>query len=344
MENGMNRPLRLAVVGCGRASERLHMPAQAASPDFSTTILVDRERRHATALADRFDVPEVSTDFHDVVGAADAAIVAVPNHLHGAIGQYLLEHGVHVLVEKPMALTVRECDGMIAAAESSGATLFVGLIRRSYPTFRFVKGLLDRGILGRVRDFDFQEGAVYGWRSASSGNLRKESGGGVLTDIGSHLLDTLTWWLGDARVLEYRDDARGGVEAECRIHLALPDGATGVVRLSRLRPLRNTYRIQTEYAEVEVDAGVGGNIRLSMSEGAPALDGRVSGPQGNPGLSELFNEQLADFAHSIRTGRTPATSGREGRRAIALIEACRKTRENLPEPWAADEAEGLHVV
>jgi predicted dehydrogenase len=335
--------LKLAMVGCGSAAERLHLPALAASPDFTTTVLVDRERDRAGALARRFEVPNVRIDVREITGHVDAAIVAVPNHLHGPVSEELLHSGVHVLVEKPMGLSVVECDGMIAAAESSGAVLSVGLVRRRYPAFRFTKALFHRGVLGRVKSFDFREGEVYGWDSASDGNFRKGSGGGVLTDLGSHLLDALGWWLGEPEVLEYRDDAVGGVEAECRIELALPCGASGVVELSRLRRLRNTYRIHAEHGSVEVGLGYDGAVGLTLDDGAPAMVARASPKDEIADLTALFGRQLGDFAAAIRNGSPPPISGQDGRRSVALIEACRDIRTVLTYPWDMDEVGSAHA-
>jgi predicted dehydrogenase len=336
--------LKLAVIGCGRVAERFHLPALAASPAFATTLLVDPATDQADTLARRFDVPRVCGDFRNVAGEVDAAIVAVPNHLHGPVSVYLLEHGIHVLVEKPMALTTEECDEMIAAGELSGATLSIGLVRRRYAPFRFTKQLLESGILGKVRSFDFREGAVYNWSSASSGNLRRESGGGVLMDLGSHLFDTLLWWLGDVAEVEYRDDALGGVEAECRVRLALTSGAEGVVELSRLRGLRNTYQVRAEHGEVEVALGFDGGVRLSLDGSSSALAGSVSEAKRHVDLSDVFEDQLADFAEAIRSKSPPDVSAEDGRRSIELIQACRQVRQHLRHPWEPEDLGKSYVA
>ncbi len=181
-----------------------------------------------------------------------------------------------MLVEKPMALTAAECDAMIAAAEEGGAVLAVGLMRRFLRSTRFVRHAVQTGLLGRIRRFDVREGIVYNWPVASDFFFRKETaGGGVLIDTGAHTLDSLLWWLGDVRSLDYFDDNYGGVEADCLLQLQMESGATGVVELSRTRKLRNTAIIEGDRASIEVDWW---RIRLTPRE--TGTHARRAGPVG----------------------------------------------------------------
>ena len=114
-----DRKLRLAVVGCGAVAAIHHLPALSLCRSAEAVVLVDADPGRARDLAARFGVPETSTDVRSLPGRVDAAIVALPNSLHAPVSIDLLRQGVHVLVEKPMALNVRECDAMIAAADRS---------------------------------------------------------------------------------------------------------------------------------------------------------------------------------------------------------------------------------
>ena len=83
--------------------------------------------------------------------------------------------------------------------------------------------------------------------------LRKETaGGGVLADFGVHVLDLLLIWLGDWASIEYRDDARGGIESDCEIRLRMRSGIEGTVEISRTRNLRNTCIFEGDRATLEV--------------------------------------------------------------------------------------------
>ncbi len=328
-------PIRLAVVGCGKVSERFHLPVATAHPRFEVVAVVDRDASRARSMAERFAVRHAVTSIDELAGLADAAIVATPHHLHAPMTSTLLGQSVHVLVEKPMALDVAGCDAMIAAAAASGRVLAVGLVRRFYQASRFVKEVLDDGDLGTVTAVDAREGAVFGWQVVSDATFRRDQGGGVLSDIGAHVLDLLAWWLGDPGDLTYADDAMGGVEAECEIGMTFPNGATGRVDLSRTRLLRNTIHIQGERGSIELGPSFDPEVRLELGRRGRRLSGTVAygdAPRAAR-LEDVFVAQLDDFARAIDEGTEPLVPGREGRRSIALLDACRRARRPLELPW-----------
>jgi predicted dehydrogenase len=273
-----------------------------------------------------------------VVGKVDAAILALPHHLHAPVASDLLAAGVHVLVEKPMAMSGAECDRMIAAAESSGAVLAVGVARRFYDAGRFIKRMLDSGMLGKIRRFDGREGFVYSWPVASDFMFRRDTGGGVLADGGAHMLDTCLWWLGDWESVEYFDDSRGGVEADCEVHLKMKSGAEGVVELSRTRDLRNTWIIEGEHGTLEVDSIFNPLVRLRLRDANGDQEFELTGHalredgEDEPPLA-CFNRQMIDFVDAIEQGRPPRASGSEGKRSVELIEACLANRRPLEHAW-----------
>jgi predicted dehydrogenase len=185
------------------------VPVVASNRRAEVTVAVDRVLERARDLATSSGIPHAVADYKDVIGLADAAIVALPHHLYAQVSEDLLKAGVRVLVEKPMALTTAECDRMIAAAEDGGAALAVGLARRFQSSGRYAKELIDSGLLGEIESFDFSEGAPYSWPVASDFMFRRDAGGGVLFDTGSHTLDLLLWWLGEPETVEYSDDDQG---------------------------------------------------------------------------------------------------------------------------------------
>lgn len=212
----LNRPLNLAVIGCGAITEHAHLPVVASLDDFRVSVLVDRDLRRAGALAERYGVPRVAADYAQMDERPDAALIALPPHLHAQASILMLKQGVHVLVEKPMALSAADCDEMIQAAEATQAQLAVGLVRRFLSSFRLPRAILDANILGPVESFDVREGLVYDWPTVSDSLFRRETaGGGVLMDTGVYTLDALLFWLGEVESLEYFDDNHGGVEADC---------------------------------------------------------------------------------------------------------------------------------
>ena len=327
--------LKVAIVGCGAIAEGIHVPVTALSDQAEVAVLVDKSLPRARRLADRYGVPAVEDDYREIIGKVDAAIVSLPNYLHAPVTIDLLQHGIHVLVEKPMALETGGCDKMIETAHSAGAVLAVGLVCRFFASSLLAKRLIEDGMLGSILSFDLRRGSIYRWSVASDFIFRKEmAGGGVLTDIGVHCLDLLLWWLGDHDSVEYYDDARGGVEADCEIHLRLQSGASGVVELSRTRDLRNSWILQGERGTLEFGLGIDPTIRLRTTEDGLDFTGHAAmGGLVDKRIQDTFRRQLDDFTDAICSHRAPFVPGEEGRRAVELIEECYAVRRPLEQPW-----------
>ena len=330
--------LKVAVVGCGAMVEQQHLPSLMRIDDCQVTTLVERNLTRADTLADKFNIPQTVDDYRQLIGAdIDAVVIGLPNHLHAPVSIDLLKTGKHVLVEKPISLTVAECDAMIEAAKEGGATLAVGHIRRFSQAGRFAKWAIESGLLGKINSFDIRNGFVYNWGVTTDFFLRKElAGGGVFMDLGVHTLDQMLWWLGDVQTFRYADDSYGGVEADCELHITLASGAEGFVELSRTRDLSDTAIIRGEKAELEVglvsntvslrfageDMGIIGNALIGQE---PVLEEQR--------VANLITAEHIDFFKSIRGGSTPAVCGVEARRSLALIEACYAARQPLHFPW-----------
>ena len=327
-------PLRIAVVGCGAVAQLNHLPALAASRHAKAAVLVDRDLSRAQAQARRWGVPRAVADVAEM-GEVDAAIVALPNHLHAPVTIDLLRRRIPVLVEKPMAPTVADCDAMIAAAAETGVPLAVGLEFRFFDSTATVRELLASELVGPLTGLDLRQGVIPRWPFATDFMLRKETaGGGVLADFGVHVLDLLLCWLGDWRDVRCADDALGGLESDAVVDLTFASGLAGTVEVSRTRNLRNTCRFTGERGTLEVgiwDADP--EITLHLPDRDVQLAGRARGAKGGFTFHDAFVRQLDDFASAVREGREPRVLGREGRRAVALVEACYAQRRPLALPW-----------
>jgi predicted dehydrogenase/nucleoside-diphosphate-sugar epimerase len=331
-------PLRIAIIGCGAITEKLHLPALMKTSGVRVTALVDPDTRRLPALAAR-----IGGDVHTAASTenlerhADAAVIAVPNHLHMPIAADLLQRGLHVLVEKPLTVSLEEAQRLIEIATRAGKILSVALIRRHYLSFEYVQKILQAGWIGRVLSFDCREGMAYAWSTASSSLYRREHGGGVLVDRGAHALDMLLSWLGPYRSVMYWDDARGGVEANSRLDLELESGARGVIELSWTRDLRNTCVIRGEKGEIEVGMFPGNPVRLRVG----TIDVAGLPQQENVDASDLpavDARQFAAFAEAIRMNR-PSVAAEDSLESIRLFEDCYKDRQALALPWDSFEGE-----
>ena len=325
---------RVAIIGCG-AVAHAHLAVVADTERAEVTILVDRALERARELAAIAGAEHAVADYAGIEEQADAAIIALPHHLHAPAAKDLLARGVHVLIEKPMALSTRECDEIIAAGEASGAVLAVGQVSRYLAVAQYVKRMLDGGVLGEIESFEVDEGEIYSWPVASDFMFRRETGGGVLADTGAHVLDLLLWWLGDWAEVEYFDDAIGGVEADCELRLRMASGAAGIVRMSRTRDLGNRWVLRGQRGTLDVMRRFESHFRWNIA----GLDHDVDGTFTKDGEPEdpvaCFHLQFDDFLTAIETGQAPTLSGAEARRAVALMEACRESRRPLERSWEA---------
>ena len=163
-----------------------------------------------------------------------AFVVAAPVSSHRRLTSSAAGRGWHVLCEKPMAATNADCSEMIAACAAAGVKLAIGHYKRFFPASAALRELCGGGsALGELRRFAIAEGGRFTWPAVSPSFFEpSQTPGGVLLDLGVHVLDLLLWWLGEPTDFSYADDAMGGLEANARVTLRF-GAATGSVRLSR---------------------------------------------------------------------------------------------------------------
>jgi predicted dehydrogenase len=218
-----NRPdgtparLRVAVVGCGAVTEQFHLPVLAGHDGVVISALVDPNAARAEKLAKLYNVATVlaSADHLDRTNA-DAALLATPAFLHAPGSIALMRKGLHVLVEKPMALGLSDAVEMVAAAKDNRVVLTVGLFRRLLPAVRLFRAAVDAGHVGDPLRIVAEVGDEYTWMLTTlQGMRRQEAGGGMLIDMGSHVLDLILYIFNAApRLVEYVDNAGEGVETD----------------------------------------------------------------------------------------------------------------------------------
>lgn len=336
--------LRIAFVGCGAVTERFHLPPVLARQDCQVTALIDRNPARTELLGKLIPAALRAADVSNVLDSFDAAIVAVPHYLHAPVSIELLRAGKSVLVEKPMAISSNECAAMIEAARTGGVSVTVGQMRRFCPAVALTRNLLLAGALGSINRVDVREGAVFGWPVESDFQFRKDkAGGGVLVDTGAHTLDMLIGWFGKVSPLSYRDDARGGVEADCEMELELPGGLPCSVELSRTRNLRNTAIIEGTRGRLEV-AFYENKVSIHFPGAAHDVPFDCL-PQNRylPARSmwrHMFDFQIDDWLKSIRCHRPATVSGEEAIKVVQLIEELYSLREPLVYSWETYKSVG----
>jgi predicted dehydrogenase len=326
-------PLRIAVVGAGGIAQHVYLPLLSRRNDIRVELLVETNLERGQALARTFAVPMIVPSIQEIPPGTQAALVLLPHALHAQASVELLRRRLHVLVEKPMALTAAECREMIDAARKAERLLAVGLMRRFSPLARWVKALVISGRLGAIRSFEASEGSIYGYKCATDSFFRRElAGGGVLMDTGAHVLDLCFWWLGYPERFEYHDDAYGGVEADCEINMCFAGGAVGHVQLSRTRNLPAVMRLLGEHGEVEFSL-FGEPFSAAGAAAAFSHEGIAPRRMPQPDMLSWFERQIDDWVSAIHSAGAPLVSGEEGMRSVAFLEACYRERQPLDLPW-----------
>lgn len=338
----MPAALKVALAGCGAISELYYAPALAEARKHTALEVVavlDPTPARLDALLRFFPSAKGVTKLEELIAfKPDLGIVASPPKFHAVQTNALLKAGVHVLCEKPMASTVAEAVTMIETARETKRLLAIGLFRRFFPALQNIKALIANQSLGAPKSFHFAEGGAFNWPAASASFFQKaHSQGGVLADLGIHVLDLVHWWFGEPTELAYADDAMGNLEANCQVSLKFSGGLTGTVRMSRDTPMCNRFVIEFERGRVTWKVGDGNRLDVQVA-GAPfAMRGELM-DDGSPAATyhQSFVQQILNLAAAVRGKETLRVPGEEGLQSLRLIEQCYRSRKLMPMPWLSE--------
>jgi predicted dehydrogenase len=337
----VSSPLGVAVVGCGMIA-RFHARALAEIPGTRLVAVIDSIEVSARKLADELkNQVEPYTDLAAALARPDVhlVIVTTPSGAHLDPSVAAARAGKHVVVEKPMEITSARCDAIIEACDQNRVQLCTIFPSRFGDANIELKRAIDAGRFGRLT---LGETTCKWWRSQQyydQGGWRGTKaldGGGALMNQAIHNVDLLQWMMGpvthiagftamlaherieveDTAVacLRFASGALGVIQATTSVHPGLPKtiaihGDRGTVVIEQDDVLR--WELTPESAaDREIRA------RFAQKTGA-------SGGSSDPSAisHEGHRRQLADFVQAIRTGGKPLVDGREGRKAVAIIEA-----------------------
>ncbi|HJU90680.1 MAG TPA: Gfo/Idh/MocA family oxidoreductase [Gemmatimonadaceae bacterium] len=210
--------IRVGVVGAGAISQLAHLPVLAKMRGAQLVALCDNDGPKARALADRFEIPDVFTDIEDLLefDELDAVVITTPNHLHEPHVLSALAAKVDVLCERPLALTSRGVERILAAGQRTGRKIAVANNHRFRSDVQALASFLRGGELGKL--VGVRAGAYQQRRPSEGWRFRRaEAGGGVFLEQGFPLLD-LALWLADfpepVRVTAHMERARGAAAVE----------------------------------------------------------------------------------------------------------------------------------
>lgn len=350
------KPVRTALIGCGKVGT-LHARALASRPESTLVAVCDASAERAEQFAARYggrpfrDVPQMIRE-----SGAEAVFICTPHPLHAEPAILAAEAGLHVMVEKPMAANLSDCDAMLRAAEASGVKLSVMSQRRFYEPVQRLKaaiadGKIGQPVLGVFLMFSWRDQAYYEsdpWR----GKWASE-GGGVLVNQSPHQLDLLRWFMGDVEEISGRwanlNHPYVEVDDTAVATLKFRNGGLGsiVTSLSQKPGL---------FTKVHVHGSNGASIGVETDRGATFIAGvsTIAEPPLNdlwtvPGEEHLLAEfqmtdrahfqaidpvayyhalQIQNFLQAIRAGRPPLVTGEDGRAVVEIFSAIYESNRN----------------
>jgi len=320
---------KLAVVGCGKIAER-YLKYLKNRKDCILEIAFEKDEKRGEEIASRYSFKKFSNDYRENTGKFDCAIVCLPNNIHYKVSKYYLSRGKHVLCEKPIAFKYEEAKELISISNSKRIKLCAAHVRRFYWPVRKIREIIVSGRLGCVKRIDWKEGSVFSWPSKSNFYFKKElSGGGVLIDIGTHVIDVINHWLGDSpKNIVYEDDNYGGVEAESKVILEYHNNIQIKVGLCRLSNFRNTVRIEMEKGKIEYDLRRPNKLRIKGEEEEYCLNDKG----GNDSIRS-FIKMITSFIASVSDNKEFPIKTEDVAETTKIIEECYRRRNKISYKW-----------
>ena len=199
----MPERVRVGVVGTSWWADLAHLPGLRDHPGAEIAAICGRNRDRAEEMARKYGIPRVYTDYRAMMerGGLQALLVLVPDDLHHPIVMDALDARLHVLCEKPLALTVGQARAMYERAEAAGVRHMINYTYRWMPPFIHLRDLIAQGYVGRCYHCELRFVAGYARDARYRWRFDRRRALGTLGDLGSHLIDLAHWYLGDmARV------------------------------------------------------------------------------------------------------------------------------------------------
>ncbi|HMU61958.1 MAG TPA: Gfo/Idh/MocA family oxidoreductase [Gemmatimonadales bacterium] len=198
----MSETLRVGVIGAGAISQVAHLPVLRKLKGAEVVAICDADYPKARALADRFKIESSFDDIEELLGHSelDAVVICTPNHLHEGHVLAALRAGLHVLVEKPLALNTASAQRVVRAAAKKDRIVMVGMNHRYRADVQIIRSFVQTGELGDVESVRGSWHVFRPSRSMLGWRLKRDlSGGGAMLDLGLSILDLGLWLAGNPK-------------------------------------------------------------------------------------------------------------------------------------------------
>lgn len=324
-----------AILGAGMVADYHRQAIEANSESGAGLIAISHYNPDRfDEISARFGVPCVTYEQLLADPAVDVICICTPSGQHPAQAIAAAQAGKHVLVEKPMALSLADADAMLSACEQAGVKLGVVLQRRAEPLFRRVYDAIQSGDLGDltlgVVTIPYQRPQAYFDQADWRGTWASD-GGGVLMNQGIHLVDLLIWYMGDpVDVRAYADTLCRDIEVEDTLAatLCFANGALATITATTTADPGFPHRVEIYGTRggIQIEGESAGKWELAEPvkavikppvTSAPADAGAGGDPRGIAPTGHIA--VVRDFIQALRTDHSPEIDGLQGRRSVAAV-------------------------
>lgn len=368
-------PIHVAIIGCAKVAH-LHAKAILQIPELSFKAVWSRTPESAQKFVDEYGVKSYASISEMIIAEnIQIAIICTAHPYHADPAILAMETGAHVLIEKPLASTLQDCDRIIEASRRTGRKTGVISQRRWYQPILRMKKAIDEGKIGIPALGTIQ---MLGWRDRSyfesdawRGSWKLE-GGGVLVNQGSHPLDLLQWLMGDiVEIFGYWGNLN-------HPYIEVEDTAVAIIRFKN-GGLGNILVSNSQkpgiYGKIHIHGSNGASVGAQTEGGAMFLPGMsniadapkldlwtISGEEqliekwnktdsdefhSVDSMTYYFKQQLTDFTKAILNNQEPMVTAEEGRKTVEIFTAIYRSQRNgkpvkfpLQPEFARDDMDG----
>lgn len=325
--------MNFCVIGSGRAGLIHARNLARRVPSTRVVAVCDPNAEAREQVGDELGIADRYEDYREAIARpdVDAVVIVTPTFLHCPIACAAAEAGKHIFLEKPMAVTLDECDAIIAATQQAGVKLQIGFMRRFDEGFLEAKAMLDSGELGRIMKIK-STGRGPGLPSPWMFDLKKSNG--IIAEVNSHDMDSLRWFTGSEAVRAYAeaanfkcDQARSDFPEfydNMLVTFRMADDTIGEV--DGTCPCHYGYDARVEILCERGMVLVGHTAETTATR--ITAEGQVLGRTVKSWRNLFRDAYLAEMEHfvdCIESGHTPSVTGRDGLRAVAMVLAANES-------------------
>jgi predicted dehydrogenase len=328
----VKKTVRMGVIGVGAAAQVIHIPAIKKTEGVELVALCDRDPEKVARVAQKFQIPRAVSRLDELLEGddVDAVDICTPNFLHAPMALAAVEAGKHVLCERPMARNGDEAATMAKAAKKADRVLMCAVQHRFRPDSQLLKTFVAKGDLGEI--FHTKAGWLRRrteWDSDEWRRQKRESGGGVVLDLGFQMLDLTLWMLGSPKIesvtASVHRSKKGEVEDSATAFFRLGSGATMTLELTW------GLLMEKDFAFVNL-FGSGGAALLNPLRIHKGMHGTLVNVTPTLEASRLqykqsIDAQIAHFGDVLRKGVKPIGSAEEIVPVMEVLDAVYRSAE-----------------